>query len=162
MDPDERRTAPAVARNRDPILEVLRPLLVEAGLVLEIASGTGQHVAHFAAALPDLAWQPSEADAAFHPSIRAWTQAEGLSNVRAPLAFDVRLPWPVTCADAVLCIGGSWGSLAEVALAVRTGVPVVALDGWELPAPGVEGAASVAEAVAQVLARAREAAHGPA
>ena len=101
---DGRWSAPAAERNQDPILAVLRRALPQAGLVLEIASGTGQHVAHFAAALPDLAWQPSEADAAFHPSIRAWTQAEGLSNVRAPLAFDVRLPWPVTCADAVLCI----------------------------------------------------------
>jgi SAM-dependent methyltransferase len=101
---DGRWSAPAAERNQDPILAVLQRALPQAGLVLEIASGTGQHVAHFAAALPDLAWQPSEADAAFHPSIRAWTRAEGLSNVRMPLAFDVRLPWPVTRADAVLCI----------------------------------------------------------
>ena len=70
---DGRWSAPAAERNQDPILAVLRRALPQAGLVLEIASGTGQHVAHFAAALPDLAWQPSEADAAFHPSIRAWT-----------------------------------------------------------------------------------------
>ena len=72
--------------------------------MLEIASGTGQHVAHFAAALPELEWQPSEADPAFHASIRAWTAAEALTNVRPPVAFDVRLPWPLARADAVLCI----------------------------------------------------------
>ena len=101
---DGRWSAPAADRNKDPILAVLRRTLPQAGLVLEIASGTGEHVAHFAAALPNLEWQPSEADAAFHESIRAWTEAEGLTNVRAPIALDVRLPWPTTRADAVLCI----------------------------------------------------------
>ena len=72
--------------------------------MLEIASGTGQHVVHFAAALPNLTWQPSEADTALHESIRAWTKAEALTNVQAPLALDVRQPWPVTHADAMLCL----------------------------------------------------------
>jgi SAM-dependent methyltransferase len=101
---DRRWFAPAAERNAGPILAVLRRVLPEAGVVLEIASGTGQHVVHFAAALPNLTWQPSEADAALHESIRAWTQAEALTNVRAPLAFDVRQPWPVAQADAVLCL----------------------------------------------------------
>ena len=101
---DGRWRAPAAERNQGPILAVLRRALPPAGLVLEIASGTGQHVAHFAAALPELDWQPSEADPAFHDSIRAWTAAAALTNVRPPLAFDVRQPWPVTHADAVLCI----------------------------------------------------------
>jgi hypothetical protein len=81
---DGRWRAPAAERNQGPILAVLRRALPRAGLVLEIASGTGQHVAHFAAALPALEWQPSEVDVAFHASIRAWTAAAGLTNVRAP------------------------------------------------------------------------------
>jgi SAM-dependent methyltransferase len=101
---DGRWRAPAAERNMDPILAVLRRALPRAGLALEVASGTGQHVAHFAAALPALEWQPSEADVAFHESIRAWTQSAALTNVRAPVAFDVRQPWPVARADAVLCI----------------------------------------------------------
>jgi SAM-dependent methyltransferase len=101
---DGRWRAPAAERNQGPILAVLRRALPPAGLVLEIASGTGQHVAHFAAALPNLIWQPSEADVAFDRSIRAWIEAEGLTNVREPVAFDVTLPWPVTRADAAVCI----------------------------------------------------------
>ena len=101
---DRRWFAPAAERNTGPILTVLRRVLPQAGIALEIASGTGQHVVHFAAALPNLTWQPSEADAALHESIRAWTQAEALTNVRAPVALDVREPWPVTQADAVLCL----------------------------------------------------------
>jgi SAM-dependent methyltransferase len=101
---DGRWFAPAAERNKGPILAVLRRVLPEAGIVLEIGSGTGQHVVHFAAALQNLAWQPSEADTTLHQSIRAWTQAEALTNVRPPLAFDVRRPWPVTHADAVVCL----------------------------------------------------------
>ncbi len=98
-----RRTAPAADRNKAPILDVLRRVLPQHGLVLEIASGTGQHAAHFAAALPGLQWQPTEPDATYYDSIRAWT--EGRSNVRPPLALDVSSrPWPVERADAILCI----------------------------------------------------------
>jgi SAM-dependent methyltransferase len=97
-----RRHAPAAERNKEPILEVLRRVLPPRGLVLEIASGTGQHTAHFAAALPDLQWQPTEPDATYHESIRAWT--EGLPNVKPPLVLDATArPWPVEHADAILC-----------------------------------------------------------
>jgi hypothetical protein len=102
---DRRVHAPAAARNKQPILEVLQRWLPASGTVLEIASGTGQHVAHFARALPSLVWQPTEADAGRHDSIVAWIDAEQLSNVLPPLALDVsRHPWPVDRADAVLCI----------------------------------------------------------
>lgn len=102
---DRRRFAPAAERNKAPILNVLERVLPRAGLVLEIASGTGQHVAHFAKALPGLIWQPSYADAAFQDSVRSWIASEHLDNVRAPIELDVcRWPWPVTQADAIICI----------------------------------------------------------
>ncbi|HEX5128275.1 MAG TPA: DUF938 domain-containing protein [Usitatibacter sp.] len=102
---DARETAPSAERNKQPILDVLARVRPPAGLVLEIGSGTGQHVAHFARALPKLTFQPSEMDAGKHASIAAWTSHERLGNVRPPLAFDVtRLPWPVEGADAIVCI----------------------------------------------------------
>ena len=92
---DGRWRAPAAERNQGPILAVLRRALPPAGLVLEIASGTGQHVAHFAAALPDSTGSRARPIRRFTNSIRAWTAAAALTNVRPPLAFDVRQPWPV-------------------------------------------------------------------
>jgi SAM-dependent methyltransferase len=102
---DGRWLAPSAERNREPILAELKRVLPGAGLVLEIASGTGQHVLHFAKALPHLTWQPSDADAAFRRSVEAWIAKDVPANVRAPVDLDVlRLPWPVAHADAVLCI----------------------------------------------------------
>ncbi|WER49363.1 DUF938 domain-containing protein [Cupriavidus sp. WKF15] len=104
-DPDSRRMAPATERNREPILAVLRNVLPAKGTVLEIASGTGQHAVHFAAALPGLTWQPTDPDAAARASIAAWIAHAGLANVRAPLALDVcTQPWGIEAADAVVCI----------------------------------------------------------
>lgn len=98
-----RRFAAAAERNSAPILDVLRRVLPARGRVLEIASGTGQHVAHFARALPGLEWQPSDPDPESRESVRAWV--EGLTNVRAPVELDVlKRPWPVARADAVVCI----------------------------------------------------------
>ena len=100
-----RRTAPAADRNKEPILAVLRRVLPESGLVVEIASGTGQHVVHFARALPGLEWQPSDPDPEARSSIAAWIAHERLPNVRPPLVLDVGSePWPVDRADAVVCI----------------------------------------------------------
>jgi SAM-dependent methyltransferase len=97
-------TAPAAERNKDPILAVLKRVLPHSGTVLEIASGTGQHVVHFARALPALTWQPSDPDPEMRASIRAWIAASGLSRVRAPLNLDVHAQsWPVESADAVAC-----------------------------------------------------------
>lgn len=97
------RHAPAAARNRDPILAVLRTVLPVSGLVLEVASGTGEHVRHFAEALPELGWQPSDPDPGARASIAAW--CDGLPNVRPPLVLDAgAAEWPIAHADAILCL----------------------------------------------------------
>ena len=84
-----RLDAPATRRNRAPILEVLRQYLPARGLVLELGSGSGQHMAWFAAALPGLTWQPSDPDVEMHASITAWARQAGAAKVRAPLASDI-------------------------------------------------------------------------
>ncbi|MBU9619868.1 DUF938 domain-containing protein [Burkholderia multivorans] len=104
-NPSARRSAPAAERNRGPILDVLRRVLPARGRVLEVASGTGQHVVHFAQALPALRWQPSDPDPLARESIAAWIAHTGVANVDAPLAFDVRDPsWPAAPIDAIVCI----------------------------------------------------------
>jgi SAM-dependent methyltransferase len=98
-------TAPAAERNKDPILDVLRRVLPPRGVVLEVASGTGQHAVHMAVALPGLVWQPSDPDPDARASISAWIEETGAANVLPPLALDVRsVPWPIAEADAVVCI----------------------------------------------------------
>lgn len=102
---DQRRSAPAALRNRDPILAVLRDVLPPAGLVLEIASGTGEHAIHFARHLPTLDWQPSDPSPDALTSVAAWTAAERLPNIRPPLAIDASADrWPIVSAAAMLCI----------------------------------------------------------
>ena len=87
--------SPAADRNKQPILDVLLQTLPARGTALEIASGTGQHVAWFAAALPQWTWQPSDADPQSLPAITAWTSEAGLTNVRPPLHLDVMAAqWP--------------------------------------------------------------------
>jgi hypothetical protein len=84
---NERRHSPAAERNGPPILAALQRLLPPSGLLLEIASGTGQHAAFCSAGLPGWQWQPSDFDAATLPSIAAW--CEGLERVRPPLPLNV-------------------------------------------------------------------------
>jgi Protein of unknown function (DUF938) len=95
----------AASRNREPILDVLRRILPKQGLVLEIASGSGEHVVHFAAALPELTFAPSDPSSKARESIAAWTASAGLGNIHAPLALDATSSaWPVEQADAIICI----------------------------------------------------------
>jgi SAM-dependent methyltransferase len=97
--------APAVARNREPILAVLRRVLPERGLVLEIASGSGEHAVYFAAALPHLTWQPSDPDPEARDSIAAYRAAAQLPNLLPPLALDAASPnWPVAQSDMIVSI----------------------------------------------------------
>ena len=102
---DARRSAPAVLRNREPIAEVLEDWLPETGLVLEIASGTGEHAIHFAREFPNLEWQPSDTHPDALASIRAWQEAAGLPNLREPIAIDTAAPdWPIDRANVLLNI----------------------------------------------------------
>lgn len=98
-------SSPATARNKDLILEVLREHLPATGLVLEIASGAGEHAVHIAASLPGLTWQPTDPDPQALVSIAAWREG-GPANLLPPLELDAARPdsWPVTAADALVCI----------------------------------------------------------
>jgi SAM-dependent methyltransferase len=105
MSADARRFAPAVARNKAAITEVLARHLPASGLVLEIASGSGEHALHFAAHFPGLRFQPTDPDAAALASIAAWRKEAQLANLLPPLMLDVMAAtWPVQRADAVVCI----------------------------------------------------------
>jgi len=102
---DLRRSAPSALRNRDPILDVLRSVLPSRGLVLEVASGTGEHVIHFARELPALDWQPSDPSPAARESITAWVEAERPGNILEAMDLDAgQSPWPVEQVAAVICI----------------------------------------------------------
>jgi SAM-dependent methyltransferase len=104
--PPGARASPSTARNREPILEVLRACLPSSGLVLEIAAGAGEHAVHNAAALPQLAWRPTDPDPDALASIAAWRDHAGLPNLLEPLRLDASDPdsWPVERADAVVNI----------------------------------------------------------
>ena len=98
-------SSPAAQRNREPIAEVLADWLPASGLVLEVASGSGEHSVHFAAAFPKLEWQPSDPDPRALLSIDAWRADSGLPNLREPLILDATTSeWPVEQADALLNI----------------------------------------------------------
>jgi hypothetical protein len=102
---DDRQYAPATLRNRDFILDVLRNVLPMTGIILEIASGSGEHVVHFARSLPHLVFQPSDPEPDALLSIAGWAKAAAVKNVRAPIALDASNPvWPIASADGIICI----------------------------------------------------------
>jgi len=144
---DPRRSAPAVARNRDALLAVLRDVLPAEGLILEVASGTGEHAVHVTAALPGLEWQPSDPSPEARASIDAWAADE--PRILPALALDARdWPWRIGGADAVLCVNmihiAPWaaclGLLRGAAAILPEGAPLI-LYGPYLRA-GVETASS--------------------
>jgi hypothetical protein len=100
-----KRHAPATERNRDAIAAVLREVLPERGLLLEVAAGTGEHAAYLAPLFPGLRWQPSDPDPEALTSIEAW-QADGeAGNLLPPVFLDAASnTWPIDSADAILCI----------------------------------------------------------
>jgi hypothetical protein len=132
---DPRRHAPATLRNRDVILPILREELPNTGLILEIASGSGEHAVFFAQHLSQLTWQPSDPDPAGLASIAAHSCDAGTANILPPLALDASaVDWPITCADAILCINmihiSPWaataGLLAGAARILPPGAPLIA------------------------------------
>jgi len=104
--PPGARVSPSTARNRDPILEALRPRLPTSGVVLEIAAGAGEHAVHLAAALPHLRWRPTDPDPEALASIAAWRDHAGLANLLPPLRLDAADPetWPTEPIDAMVNI----------------------------------------------------------
>jgi hypothetical protein len=106
-DQKAKRFAPATLRNRDAIVDALRGVLPERGAVLEIASGTGEHIVHFAAAFSALSWIPSDVDPEARASVAAWCAEAALQNVLPPLAIDANDEWFETLSqrvDAIVCI----------------------------------------------------------
>ena len=133
-----RRQAPAAARNVEPIGDVLADWLPSTGTVLEIASGTGEHALAFAHRFPNLVWQPSDPDPQALASIEAWRR-EGPANLFPPLRLNVcDAEWPVSQADAVLCINmvhispweASLGLLDGAAKLLRAGAPLILYGPW--------------------------------
>ena len=133
------RSAPAALRNRDPIAEVLAEWLPPSGLVLELASGTGEHAVHFAGRFPNLEWQPSDIHPDALSSVEAWRSECRLGNVRAPLVIDAASgEWPIQRADAVLSINmvhiSAWASAVGLidgaSKLLSLGAPLILYGPW--------------------------------
>ena len=136
---DRRRSAPAAARNVEPIIAVLEQWLPAHGTILELASGTGEHAVAFARHFPHLEWQPSDANPDALQSIEAWREAAGGDNLAPPLALDARdRDWPVERADALLSINmvhiSPWaatlGLLDGAARLLGVGAPLILYGPW--------------------------------
>lgn len=136
---DERRSAPAAARNLAPIIAVLEQWLPAHGTVLEVASGSGEHVVAFARHFPELEWQPSDANPEALRSIAAWRGAQPAGNLAAPVALDASdREWPVASADAIVSINmvhiSPWsaalGLLDGAARLLGRGAPLVLYGPW--------------------------------
>jgi hypothetical protein len=134
-----RRSAPAALRNREPIAGVLRDWLPASGLMLEVASGSGEHALHFARAFPALVWQPSDVHPGALASIASWRDEAALPNFRAPIALDAASPdWPIGGADAVLSLNmvhiSPWaaalGLIAGAARILSPGAPLILYGPW--------------------------------
>jgi Protein of unknown function (DUF938) len=134
-----RHSAPAAVRNREPIAQVLREWLPRQGVVLEIASGSGEHAVHFAERFASLIWQPSDVHPDALTSIAGWREEVGLTNVWPPLIIDAAAPdWPIDRADAVLSINmvhiSPWSSalglLDGAARLLISGAPLIMYGPW--------------------------------
>lgn len=129
----QRRSAPAALRNRQPIAEVLGDWLPESGLVLEIASGSGEHAVYFAEHFPGLEWQPSDVHPDALASVASWRESAGLANLREPLLIDAASgSWPIGRAAAVLSINMVHISPWASALGLIDGAARILPDGGPL------------------------------
>lgn len=125
--------SPAAARNIAPIGDVLSNWLPASGMVLELASGSGEHGLAFAERFPDLLWQPSDPDEAARASIAAWQKDGGPANFLPPVALDAAAEWPVGRADALVAINmvhiSPWaatlGLFAGAARVLSAAAPVI-------------------------------------
>jgi len=133
------RSAPAALRNREPIADVLADWLPASGLVLEVASGSGEHVIFFAERFPALEWQPSDVHPDALASISAWRDTADLPNLLRPMTIDAASPdWPIERADAVLSINmvhiSPWASalglVAEAERLLDAGGPLILYGPW--------------------------------
>jgi hypothetical protein len=105
FSPDKRPVSLSAERNKGPIADLLKRILPDRGTVLEISSGTVQHVVQFARMMPHLTWQPSERDEVSLGWIKQWMAAEALENILPPVRLDVtELPWQAGPAAAVVCL----------------------------------------------------------
>jgi hypothetical protein len=136
---DDRQYAPATLRNRDFILDVLRDVLPMTGVILEVASGSSEHIVHFARNFSALVFQPSDPDTDARLSVAAWVKATGVTNVRAPIALDaLHSVWPIASADGIICINMIHISPWEVTLGMIKGAAailpsrIIALSLWSI------------------------------
>ena len=128
-----KQSAPAALRNRAPIADVLAQELPSVGTVLEVASGTGEHVVYFAQRFPNIHWQPSDPDEQARASIAAWVNAEGAQNIAKPIALNAADAWPDMHIDAILCINmvhispwaASEGLMASAGRLLATDAPLI-------------------------------------
>ena len=134
-----RRSAPAALRNREPIAKVLRDWLPPSGLVLEIASGTGEHATYFAERFPELEWQPTDDHPDALASISAWREQTRRPNLKPPLVIDAAEPeWPIDRANAVVSINmvhiSPWASalglLEGAARLLSSDAPLILYGPW--------------------------------
>ncbi len=101
---ETKRVPAAASRNKDAILDVLRDVMPQSGTVLEIASGSGLHTAHFAHAMPHLTWVPTDIGDENLSSIAAWRDSAGIGNIEPPQQLDVTTPNWTMSVDAMICI----------------------------------------------------------
>ena len=131
---DQKLSSPSALRNRDPIADLLRHVLPQSGTVLELASGSGEHVIHFASLFPNLVWQPSDPSPEARASIEHWVKTDAMPNVLPPLDIDASSQtWPVKSADAMIAINmvhiSPWpatqGLLKSAGLLLPAGGPLI-------------------------------------
>ena len=128
-----KRHAPATARNSEPLAEVLAEELPDRGLVLEVASGSGEHAVFLARQFPGLEWQPSDVDPEALASVDAWADKGGCANLRPAITVDAaQADWPIAAADAVLCVNMVHISPWSAAVGLFTGAGRILTSGAPL------------------------------